>query len=138
MKAIQVTPSFFVTEQIKVSDLDAVFAQGFKTVINNRPDDEAMFQPKTDEFAVTCSKYPIDYYHVPIISGNYTPDAVKKTRELLDKSVPPILAFCRSGTRSITLWALAHVGILSANEIIATAKNAGYDISGYRSVLERK
>ena len=63
---------------------------------------------------------------------------VEKTREVLEGSNGPVFAYCRSGTRSTTLWALSQAGEAPADEIISAAANAGYDMSHLAGHLSQK
>ena len=56
-------------------------------------------------------------------------DAAKFTAAM-EELPKPVLAFCRSGMRSTTLWALSEAGRRPLPEILAKAKAAGYDMSG--------
>jgi uncharacterized protein (TIGR01244 family) len=51
---------------------------------------------------------------------------------VLEQAQGPILAFCRSGTRSIVTWSLSQAvsGTRSRDELIALGRQAGYDLSG--------
>ena len=53
----------------------------------------------------------------------------EQTKAVLEGSAGPVLCYCRSGTRSTTLWALSQAGKMPASEIIAAAAHAGYDMS---------
>ena len=47
----------------------------------------------------------------------------------------PILAYCRTGTRSISLWALTEAKTLDTDAVLSATKQAGYDLSAMRSQL---
>jgi uncharacterized protein (TIGR01244 family) len=64
-------------------------------------------------------------------------DMVDKTRAALEASAGPVFAFCRSGTRSTTLWALSQAGKMDADDIIRQAAEAGYDMSHLAGHLSR-
>ena len=68
-------------------------------------------------------------------AGPPTPAQVDATREALATAKGPVLAYCRSGTRSITAWALAQAGQKRADEILAAARHAGYDLSSLKPAL---
>ncbi|VAW15493.1 hypothetical protein MNBD_ALPHA12-622, partial [hydrothermal vent metagenome] len=58
-----------------------------------------------------------------------SPEMIERTIMALENSSGPVLCYCRTGTRSTTLWALSQAGKKPAKEIIEAAAQAGYDIS---------
>jgi uncharacterized protein (TIGR01244 family) len=120
-----VTPTFSVAPQIAVEDLAVARAEGFTRVVNNRPDDETPGQPSSDAMAAAARDLGLDYRWIPVV-GAPTPDQADAQAQTL--------AFCRSGTRSITAWALgqARSGALSAEELVHLGASAGYDLSWLR------
>ncbi|SNX28549.1 TIGR01244 family protein [Polynucleobacter meluiroseus] len=94
--------------QIEPDHLSAVVAQGYKSVINNRPDFEGgTDQPTSAEIEAQAEKLGLHYAHLPVISGSITPEQVVEMARLLKTLPGPILAFCRSGARSTNLYQLA-------------------------------
>jgi len=132
----RVTETFAVSPQLSLANIAAAKAQGFQVVINNRPDGEMFGQPASDEMAAACLAAGLTYHALPF-SGPPPREVVEQTAALVGAAPGPILAFCRSGTRSITAWALAEAlaGRRKADDIIALAANAGYDLSGARGAL---
>jgi uncharacterized protein (TIGR01244 family) len=127
----RVTDDFTTAPQISLADVAEAARLGFKTVINNRPDGEEPAQPPSAEVEAAAKAAGLAYHHIPV-TGRPTPDQVDQTRELLSTAEAPILAFCRSGTRSIVTWSLAQAtsGAQSPSDLIALGRNAGYDLSG--------
>jgi len=127
----RVTDQLSVSPQIQVADVDAAAGQGFRTIINNRPDGEDPTQPSGDEIAAAAQNAGLAYFHIPV-RGGPTPEQVETTQKVLDQTPGPVLAFCRSGTRSIVTWSLAQAlsGVHSRDELIALGREAGYDLSG--------
>ncbi len=104
----QHTTTFATSPQLQPEDLLSVAQAGFKTVINNRPDGEGgADQPTSDRIALAAKAVGLTYHHLPVISGQMTPDQIQAFAKLLENSQAPILAFCRSGTRSTNLWKMA-------------------------------
>lgn len=99
---------------------------GFKTVINNRPDREVPFQPRSKTLAARAKKAKITYLYLPVISGGITQKDVDDFAALLAKSQGPVFAFCRTGTRSANLWARANPDSLSSDDITNIGAQAGY------------
>lgn len=135
MQIRQLTPQLSVSPQIDAADLPALVAAGFRSVINNRPDGEGADQPPGDELAQAAQRQGLAYRHVPVVSGNYAPEAIEAMARALEALPPPVLAFCRSGTRSTTLWALQAARHEDADELIRIAASAGYDLGALRARL---
>ena len=94
--------------QIDASDLAEIAKQGYKSVINNRPDgEEGPFQPTNASIAAEAERLCLNYVYLPVIPGAFTPEEVQEMARLLKAMPGPILAFCRSGARSTNLYHLA-------------------------------
>lgn len=75
-------------------------ANGFKSVINNRPDFEhGPDQPTSASIEAAATAAGLQYAFLPVAGGYQSPEEVAKFAELLDTLPKPILAFCRSGAR---------------------------------------
>jgi sulfide:quinone oxidoreductase len=136
MKIAKLTPFLAVSPQIAEADLGALAAQGFRAVINNRPDREAENQPESAALAAAAARVGLDYRHVPVVSGKITDDDVAAFAQALEGVKGPVLAFCRTGTRSTTLWALAEARHLDPEVILTTAAGAGYDLAALKPRLD--
>ncbi|HZK98454.1 MAG TPA: TIGR01244 family sulfur transferase [Caulobacteraceae bacterium] len=123
----QVTESFAVSRQIAPADVARAVAQGFTLIINNRPDGEAPGQPTGDQIADVARAAGLAYVHIPVV-GRPTPAQIDAMRAAVGGSGGKVLAFCRSGTRSINTWALGAP--VDRDEILRLGATAGYDLSG--------
>lgn len=121
----------FVTPE----ELPALAGQ-FGTIINNRPDAEEAGQPSSSEIEAAARKLGLDYVHIPVVPGQIDDEQVARFANALSEKPGPKLAFCRSGQRAASLWALSQAGTRSADEIIDAAKSAGYDICALRPRLD--
>jgi sulfide:quinone oxidoreductase len=101
-------------------------AMGFKTLINNRPDREVLFQPRTKSLKARALQAGLGYHDLPVISGQITQEDIQAFKALLAAAEKPVLAFCRTGTRSATLWADANPDELTAQENSFIGEKAGY------------
>jgi uncharacterized protein (TIGR01244 family) len=126
----KVTDSFSVAPQIAIGDLARAAEAGFTLVINNRPDGEAPDQPTGAEVEAAAHAAGIAYAHIPV-RGSPTSEQVAAERAVLAAAKGPVLAFCRSGTRSITTWSLgeAAAGARSRKELLELGAAAGYDLN---------
>lgn len=132
-----VTSDFSVAPQLTREDIARAAALGFRTLVNNRPDNEAADQMTSAEAKAAAEAAGMAYHALPF-QGSPAPSVVAATEALLSETPGPVLAYCRSGTRSITVWGLAQAlaGTRSPDEIIALAAAAGYDLSGARAALQ--
>jgi uncharacterized protein (TIGR01244 family) len=126
----RVTDRISVSPQIAAADVDAAASQGFRLIINNRPDGEEPGQPSGQEIEAAATAAGLAYAHVPV-RGAPTPEQVETQFRLVEQADGPVLAFCRSGTRSILTWAVgqAITGARSRQELRRLAQDAGYDLS---------
>ncbi len=122
-----------VTAQIQPADAATLLAQGFRSIINNRPDGEFGDQPSSATLAAAAKQAGLDYRYIPVISGQLQQAHVQAFTAALTDMPAPVLAFCRTGTRSSTLWALQAPG--TADAILDTVSAAGYDLSALRPRL---
>ncbi|MCF4099385.1 TIGR01244 family sulfur transferase [Maritalea mediterranea] len=117
-----------VSPQISPNDLPAIKEAGFTTIINNRPDGEAPDQPDGALIEQEARNLGLEYIAIPMGRDGVSPDMIEATKNAM-ASEGKVFAYCRSGTRSTTLWALSQAGEMPADEIIKSAANAGYDVS---------
>ncbi len=110
----------------------------FGTVINNRPDGEEPSQPSSAEIEAAARELGMRYVHIPVVASQIGEDDVRAFCDAVDSGPGPVLAFCRTGTRSTMMWALAQAGKMSTDEIVERARDAGYDLSGLRPRLEQQ
>ena len=103
----QVTDQFSTSPQISEADVAAAAAQGFVLIINNRPDGEDPAQPTGAVIEAAARSAGLDYVAIPV-RGGPTSEQVAAVRDAIDQADGPVLAYCRSGTRSIVTWALGQ------------------------------
>jgi len=127
----RVTDQLSVSPQITLDDVAQAAGQGFRLIINNRPDGEEAGQPRSTEFAAAAAAAGLAYVHIPV-TGGPTREQVETQRRVVADADGPTLAFCRSGTRSIVTWALGEAmsGAHSRDELVQLGREAGYDLSG--------
>jgi uncharacterized protein (TIGR01244 family) len=135
---IRLTDQIAVSPQIAPEDCAAARAEGYTFIINNRPDDEAPGQPLGAAIAAAAAAAGLGYAAIPVDASGLTMDKAEAMAKLLKDAPGPVLAFCRSGTRSANLWALgAALNGGDADAIVAAAANGGYDIAGLAPSLRR-
>ena len=118
-----------VSGQLSATDVAALAEQGVKVLICNRPDGEEAGQPDAAAMHAAATEVGLEFHHIPISGGAFPDEAIAAFGALRRTASGKVLAYCRSGTRSITLDALANPEGLDPATLIATAKAAGYDLS---------
>lgn len=133
----QLSPSVLASPQITPEDLTQAAALGVKLVINNRPDGEAPEEPQGPEIEAAARALGMDYVAIPISHAGFSAPQVEAMQQALDRAEGPVLAYCRSGTRSTLLWALAQAKDgMEPDGIAAAAQAAGYDVAPVRQAME--
>ena len=132
----RISPELSVAPQISVQDVGAAAANGFRSIICNRPDQESADQPATAEIQKAALDHGMAFRHIPAVSGQVTDEDAAAFGKALEALPGPVLAYCRSGARSSTMWALARAPKLSADAILGATQAAGYDLSALRPRLE--
>lgn len=134
---LKVTKNMSVAPQITADDIKRAAAEGVSLIINNRPDGEEAGQPLNSELASVAADHGIKWAHIPVVSGQLTMEGIEQMALAMKEDVKT-LAYCRSGTRSCTLWGLAEAfsGRLATDDILARGAEAGYDLSGMAPTLE--
>ena len=132
-----INDSISVAPQITVDDLAAIKAAGFSTIVNNRPDEEEAGQPSGDAIRAAAEAAGLAYVAIPITHAGFSHPQIDAMTTALTATEGPVLAYCRSGTRSCNLWALAAAKAGRNPDLLVTqAGAAGYDLSGMRPTLD--
>jgi uncharacterized protein (TIGR01244 family) len=133
----RVDDSISVSPQIFPGDVGELAEAGFTMVINNRPDGEEFGQPEGAAIAEAVRAAGMDYVAIPVTHAGFSANQVEAMAAALERASGPVFAFCRSGTRSCNLWALAEASTgVGPDDLIAKGAGAGYDLSGIRPLLE--
>ena len=136
MKLAILTPNLTALPQPDVDDIGKLAGRGYRSIISNRPDGEGADQPEWNEMKAAALANGLQAVHIPVVAGQIDEADVRAFREALERLPKPIAAFCRTGTRSTILWALANEASLTADERIGIAAKEGYDLEPFRPLLE--
>jgi sulfide:quinone oxidoreductase len=132
------TPALSVAGRLDRADIDALAAAGVRTIINNRPDGEDPGQLPAAEARRAAAAHGIAYHHIPITAATLSRADVDAFAAVLQDASAPIVAHCRSGTRSALLWALTRMREgANALSLISEAARHGIDIAGLPAVAAR-
>jgi len=130
MEVKQLTDGLSVSAQICAGDVPAIRALGFRSIVCNRPDGEGSDQPTHEEIEAAARVAGLETRYLPVASG-MVQDADAAAFATALRDLPgPVLAYCRSGMRSATLWSLSEAGRMPLARILAATKAAGYDMNG--------
>lgn len=109
MRTQTITPDFTVSAQIDVSDIETIKAQGFKSLICNRPDGEEMGQPECAPILEAAEAAGLVVKNIPVISGMLTRENVEDMAAAIEELPKPIFAYCRSGARCGQIFQYAEM-----------------------------
>ena len=130
----KLVPELSVSPQIAASDMASIHAMGFRSIVCNRPDGEAADQPTFDEIAQAATQAGLAARYLPAPSGKVGDDDGVAFGALMHELPNPVLAYCRTGMRSATMWALSQAAVRPVPQIVEAAKLAGHDL---KAVIRR-
>ncbi len=125
-----ITSTLSVDGQITAADVRGLADRGFRSIVCNRPDGEGPDQPTFEEIEAAAQAAGLQARYLPIVAGTVTDEDAAAFGRAMDELPKPVLAYCRSGTRSATLWSLSQAKTKSVADILAATKAAGYDMAG--------
>ena len=130
METKKLTERVSVAPQISPNDMSAIAAAGYRAIICNRPDGEGADQPSFEEIEIAAKAAGIEARYVPVQSGMVHDEDVTAFGAALAELQRPVLAYCRTGTRSATLWSFHESKKRPMADILARTQAAGYDMTG--------
>ena len=135
---VLLAPGLSAAGRLDRLDIEALAAEGARTIINNRPDGEDPGQLPAAEARRIAEAHGIAYHHIPITAATLSRADVDAFAVALRDATAPVVAHCRSGTRSTLLWALTRMreGADSLS-LIAEAAQHSIDIAGLPTVAAR-
>ncbi|PZQ11852.1 MAG: TIGR01244 family phosphatase [Ancylobacter novellus] len=130
MQPKKLTEQLSVSAQLTLAEIAEAKAAGFRSIVVNRPDGEGADQPTFTEIEAAAKAAGVEARYLPVRTGKVDDEDAVSFGRLMDELPKPVLGFCRSGTRTATLWALSEAGKRPLPDIIERARVAGYDLSG--------
>jgi uncharacterized protein (TIGR01244 family) len=135
---VSLGPGLSVTGRLDGSDLEALARAGVRTIINNRPDGEDPGQLPAAEARRIAELHGLTYHHIPMTAATLSRSDVDAFAAALRDAPAPLVAHCRSGTRSTLLWALSRMREgADPLALIAEAARHGIDIANLPAVAAR-
>lgn len=133
----QLNERIFASPQITLAEVDEAARQGIGLIINNRPEGESDDQTPGEAIEAAARAAGMDYVAIPVTHAGFSEGQVTAMTAALASTQAPVLAYCRSGTRSTLLWALAEASRgESPDALAAAAANAGYDLTPIRALMD--
>lgn len=133
----KLSDNVFASPQISLADVEAARDQGIAMIINNRPEGESEDQTSGPEIEEAARAAGLGYTAIPVTHSGFSEWQVNAMAEALTEARGPVLAYCRSGTRSTLLWSLAEASRGgNPQKLAAQAAEAGYDISPVRPLVD--
>lgn len=133
----KLSDTVFASPQISTSDVEEAHKQGITMIINNRPEGESDDQTPGEAIETAARQAGLAYLAIPVTNAGFSEAQVESMAGALEQAEGPVLAYCRSGTRSTLLWSLARASRGgNPQKIAAQAADAGYDISPVRAMVD--
>jgi uncharacterized protein (TIGR01244 family) len=137
-RLVSLTPGFSVAGRLDRADIETLARTGVRTIINNRPDGEDPGQLAATEARRIADLHGVVYHHIPVTAATLSRADVDAFAAALRGGQAPVVAHCRSGTRSALLWALARMREgADPLALIADAAQHGIDIASLPAVAAR-
>jgi uncharacterized protein (TIGR01244 family) len=138
-KVTKVNETLSVSTQPDLADFETFAKQGYVALINNRPDGEEASQPDSAAEQAAAQAAGLEYRHIPVTGANLTIDDVRAFQAALAAAPGPVLAHCKSGTRSLTLYAIGEAldGRLPVADVRSFGAALGFDLRGAEAWLAR-
>jgi uncharacterized protein (TIGR01244 family) len=130
------TPTYAVSPQIDPSDLPAIKAAGFTTVIDNRPDGEIPADLHTPVMQAAAEALGLTFIANPVIGGAMTMENIRVQAEVMATASGPVFAYCASGNRCSVVWAMMNAGEQPTDDLIATPAKFGYNLEPLRGQID--
>ncbi len=134
-----ITPQFSVTGVLSSGDMARFKNFGFSTVISNLPDSEVENGFTSDKARLEAAALGLEYVHIPVRGANITEqDNIDEFSEVMKKAGPPVIAHCKTGTRSAILWGLVSSQDTNPDAIQSQLLDAGFDVEFLEEEVEEQ
>ena len=135
---MELAPGLTAAGALSRENIEALAASGTKVIINNRPDGEDPGQLSADEARALCAQHGIAYHHIPFVAATLTAADIDAFAAALKGAVGPVVAHCRSGTRSTMIWALTRLREgADPIALVALGQRNGVDITALTVLAAR-
>ncbi|MCZ7885661.1 MULTISPECIES: bifunctional sulfur transferase/dioxygenase Blh [Agrobacterium] len=140
MNAVKINERLTVAGQPMIDDFPLLAAQGYKSIVNARPDGEEPGQPGNSQEKSAASAAGMDYGFIPVSGQTITEADIRAFQQKMAEAEGPVFAHCKGGARALTLHVLGEAldGRIERDDIEAFGKTHGFDLSGATRWLERR
>ena len=140
MSAVKINERLTVAGQPEIADFPSLFAQGYKGIINARPDGEDTAQPGNMREKSAASTAGLTYSFIPVTGPTMTEADIRAFQQAMAAADGPVFAHCKGGTRALTLYVLGEAldARMQQSEIEAFGRTHGFDLSDAVRWLERR
>lgn len=134
----KLTDTLYASPQIGLDEVAEAKAMGVALIVNNRPEDESDDQVPGPEIEAAAREAGMAYVAIPVTHSGFSHPQLDALNDALARAGDaPVLAYCRSGTRSTLLWALARAKAGESPDALArAAAQAGYDTGPVRGMMD--
>lgn len=133
----RIDDNFLASPQIAREQIAEAAALGVRMIVNNRPEGESADQTPGNEIEAVARAAGIAYVAIPVTHAGFSAPQVDAMARALADAQGPVLGYCRSGTRSTLLWALAEASRGASPDTLAEkAARGGYDITPVREICD--
>ncbi|WP_420555366.1 TIGR01244 family sulfur transferase [Neptuniibacter marinus] len=126
----ELEPGFSISHAIYPSDIEELKTLGFGAIICHRQPGEADDHIDDSLLRQAAEAAGIEWVEIPVTPGEYTTEAIEAFGAAIDRLPTPILGFCRSGRRAVSLWVHNQVQQESCDlgQLLKAAHAAGHDL----------
>lgn len=133
----KLSSTVYASPQIGLDEVEEARRLGIALIVNNRPEGESDDQVEGDQIAQAAKSAGMEYVAIPVTHAGFAEHQVTAMANALAAAKGPVLAYCRSGTRSTLLWALAQARAgADPDQLASQAAEAGYDLSPIRQIMD--
>lgn len=137
----QLEPGFYISHAIYPSDIAEVKARGFRSIICNRRPGEAEDHVDDTELREAAEAVGIEWVEIPVTPGEYTQEVVEAFGTAIETLPTPVLGFCRSGRRAVSLWIHNQVhqqASCDLEPLLMAARAAGHDLHDQKETFIKR
>ncbi len=140
MEIKELEPGFSICHAIYPADMAEIKARGFKSIICNRKPGEAEDHTCDSVLRKAAEESDLKWREIPVVPGDYTPEAIEAFGQAIETLPTPILAFCRTGRRAISLWvhSQAQKADCDIGALLQAAHATGHDLSDQHDTLTKR
>lgn len=120
--------------QISVENVAELAALGYRSIVCNRPDDEAGAVPSA-LIEAAARQAGLNFIYQPVLFSRLGTDDGLSFVAAMESLPKPVAAYCRTGRRSAALWALGRAPERGADAVLAASKAVGCDLDELRPRL---